>query len=75
MCFVADELFLGSLFLQSTVFVVLWFQDRHRRGKSMKIIQMQKTAQGPMISVQALCAYAFLQVIICKTHSDSSVTE
>jgi hypothetical protein len=46
-----------SLVGQCVVYLLIWVRDARRLGKNLKVIHLQKTLGGPMVTVQALCAY------------------
>lgn len=52
------------LSMQCTVYLTIWVRDARRAGKSLNIFAIKKTRGGPLITVQALCAY-ILSNLLC----------
>ncbi|KAK9899531.1 hypothetical protein P389DRAFT_826 [Cystobasidium minutum MCA 4210] len=52
----------ATAFLLSFTFLCLWVKDRKQQGKSLRLLSIQKTPNGSLLSVQSLCVF---EMIVC----------
>lgn len=57
------------LAFQCTLYLIIWVRDVRRAGKTLSIFQIKKTRGGPLVTVQALCAYILSNLLCGKQPS------